>query len=128
MRFLLLTMAICLLLAGCRKKSSDNWVGEWKLVETSHIGASWTSVNAAQEQTLILKDDGAYILNTSLLSSLPPGCKGAYTVESGVLTLSPNCDSTPPYYGPLHMTVDANTLILDHVITSSGFRTRYIRQ
>ena len=127
MRFLLFTMAICLLLAGCRKRTSDKWVGEWKLVETSHIGASWTTINAAQEHTLILKDDGAYILNTNFLSSFS-GCNGTYTVESDVLTLSPNCGSTPPLYGPLKITIGANTLILDHMITSSGFRTRYIRQ
>ena len=127
MRFLLFSMGICFLLAGCRKRTSDNWIGEWKLVETSHIGATWTTINAAQEQTLILKDDGAYLLNTSLLSSFS-GCKGAYKVESDVLTLSPNCDSSPPYYGPLHMTIDGNSLILDHTITSSGFRSRYIRQ
>ena len=127
MRFLLFTMAICLLLAGCRKRSSAKWVGEWKLVETSHIGTSWASVTAAQEQTLILKDDGAYILNTNFLSSFS-GCKGTYKVEADVMTLSPDCGSTPPLYGPLQVTVDANSLILDHIITSSGFRSRYTRQ
>ena len=127
MRFLLFTMAICLLLAGCRKRSSAKWVGEWKLVETSHIGTSWASVTAAQEQTLIQKDDGAYILNTNLLSSFS-GCKGTYTVDADMISLSPSCGSTPPLIGPLRMTIDANTLILDHIITSSGFRTRYIRK
>ena len=127
MRSLLLLLAFYALLGACRKGSSNKLVGEWKLVETSHIGSIWTTINAAQEHTLILKDDGAYILNTNLLSSFS-GCKGTYKVELDVMTMSPDCASTPPLYGPLHITVDANTLILDHMITSSGFRTRYIRQ
>ncbi len=127
MRILLYIMAFCLLLAACRKRSSNKLVGEWKLVETSHIGASWTTVTPAQEQTLILKDDGAFILNTNFVSSFS-GCKGTYMVEADVMTLSPDCGSTPPLYGPLQVTVNANTLTLDHIITSSGFRSRYIRQ
>ena len=127
MRVLLYTMAFCLLLAGCRKRSSNKLVGEWKLVETGHVGTPWMTITTAQEQTLILNDDGGYILNCSLLSSLS-GCKGTYTLEAGVLTLSPECPSSPPYYGPLQVTIDGNTLILDHIITSSAFRSRYIRQ
>ena len=127
MRTILLLFTFCMLLAACRKRSSDNWVGEWKLVETSHIGATWVSVSTAQEQTLILNDDGGYILNTHLASGTQ-GCKGTYKVEASVLTMSPECGTTPPYYGPLHMTVDANTLTLVHLITSSGFKTRYTRK
>jgi hypothetical protein len=127
MRVLLYTMAYCLLLAGCHKRSAHKLVGEWKLVETGHAGTPWMTVTTAQEQTLILNDDGGYILNTSMLSSFS-GCKGTYKLESGVLTLFPECPSTPGYYGPLQVTLDGNTLILDHIITSSAFRSRYIRQ
>lgn len=115
-------------MAACRKGGNTNTlIGEWKLVESSFIGSSWQAIPPAQEQTLIFKDDGAYLLNTSLLSSIP-GCKGTYTIKDNMLSIAPDCMTAPALMGPLTFTVDENTLVIDHLITSSGFKTKYTRK
>lgn len=130
MRTLLILSAFVMLLSAACKKGSGKTskiVGTWKLTETSHIGAPWTAATNNQEITLVLNNNGTYSIITPPIS-MYPGCSGTYTFENDILTLSPDRQASPAHIGPLLARVNTNTLELEHMITSSGFKTKYIRQ
>ena len=128
MRLLILSILCCsLFVAGCRKNGSgsNSLLGKWTLVATANIGSDWREVSEAEKQSFEFRSDSTYTFNPPLISSLSV-CNGTFRTNAELMTLSWTCQQ-PAYEYLMMYSVNGNTLTLDYVATSSGFKAKYVR-
>ena len=129
MRIILIAAACFLLFIGCRKgRNSNDLVGTWKLVQMSNVTQVWRNVAATEQSTLIFNSDNTYSHNPAMISSFS-GCSGTYRIEpNNMLFMNWSCVSDPNYKDQLIFTRQGNRLILDHITTATGVKTKYEKQ
>ena len=129
MKSFLVAIACLILLAACKKsKNANELVGTWKLIETHRIGQiDWVTVHPSEEVVLTFNNDYTYTIMPPLISSWS-GCNGTYRITREKLLFMTSACSVNPFEEELEYVRDGNTLILNHLMTATGIRAKYIKQ
>ena len=130
MKSFLLAFTCLILLAACKKsRNANDVVGKWKLIETYRIGQiDWDSVNPSEAETLTFNNDYTYTRVPPPISSMA-GCNGTYRITNrNLLFMTSACSLNPAFEEELEFERNGNTLILYHIMTATGIRSKYIKQ
>lgn len=130
MKALLILISSTILLTACHKNKNTNaLIGTWKLTETYRIGQPWTPVPPSGEVTLTFNNDYTYSILPPLISSAA-GCNGTYRItDNNTVMLKANCfQLNPVYEEEFGFSKEGKVLIMDHRTTSSGVKSKYVRQ
>jgi hypothetical protein len=127
MRILIIVIASCSLFLACRKSGASGLIGTWKLSQVYNVSQSWQNANPGQQSLLTFNSDSTYRVTMPLISSFS-GCTGTYSIQDDMLLMNLSCVPDPNYRDMLMFSFEGSTLLLDHITTGAGVKTRYVRQ